>query len=191
MLEDKNIQWNTQIPSSIKLKNTHFMPCHRQPASSTTSSIYYHHQKQQTASCIDIPSAHREAFEEQRNVLAANLKTFFRQTEFIREWATVPWRRKNSTLFEGFFCACANHIDLLPTWLIGNVRARVLNRRACMHTYACSARAHAQPSVAYIYYHTVSIYMYKRKMSSVLCVPPVYTKKQATHQIFCAKSQPS
>jgi len=123
-----------------------------------------------------------------------NSRHFFdRRNLFGSGQQFLGWRRKNSsTLFEGFFRACANHIDLLPTWLIGNVRARALNRRAYVHAHLCMrARTHRLSRI-YIYiitqYIFICIYIYVKE-KNVLCKMSLPSKKQATHQIFCAKSQ--
>lgn len=79
----------------------------------------------------------------------------------LRERATVPWLEEEEGILPSFFlrrlrCARAplNHIDLLPTWLTGNLRARfnVLQCSACMHTHTHAPMCvRALPSVELTY----------------------------------------
>lgn len=108
------------------LRKTHTTINYYQPRASI-----YHHRK---------PSKRMQ----QHHSTNAKVKTFFRQTEFLREWATVPWLEEEeegilpSLFLRRLPCARArlNHIDLLPTWLIGNHKHAFHSIAVqCMHAY--------------------------------------------------------
>jgi len=123
----------------------------------------------------------------------------------------VGSRRRNSLslllpfFFGGFSArvctrARANHIDLLPTWLTGNQRARarvVMQCSACTHlryTHMC-ARARNRLSNSYVFSTFYLLHMYLMKNKNVLkrnsCPLSRNTHTEATPpNSFCAKISP-
>jgi len=146
----RNIQWTNIHQIEDSLRAIH----HRQLLLQKHTSIYHHHLS--SVRSINIV----EAFEEQR------------ETQDIFSTDGIYSGVGNSSLVEGgrippYSKASAfAHAQTISTYFQpGSLEtcAHALSTGAltCMHTSACTVRAHA-PSVAYIYiyYHTVYIYMY-------------------------------
>jgi len=141
---------NTPTIHQIEDKLTSIAIFHRQYCFFNTNIInhlYHHHHQKQKKKRASIPSKPSKNNENSRHFSTDGNYSGVGNSSLVEGGRIPPYSKASF--------ACANHIDLLPTWLIGNVCARALKQRAYVHAHASAGvRARACNRLSRIYTHT-------------------------------------